>query len=1151
MQRTATDLQRAIELLEAQRPRLGDALADAALAGLRSELQALTAPAQAEGPAVLAPAAPQGQDAPLAAERPLRLVSVLFLDVVGSTALSQQMDAEDTCALMDGALAAFTEVVDRHGGQVLQYAGDSLLAGFGLEEVHEDDAERAVLAGLALLQEAEAQAALLRAQHPGLPAFAVRVGVHSGSVLLGDGVDGHGSIRGATVNLAARMEQSAPAGGLRISQDTWRLVRGLFEVQAQPPLQVKGHDEALRTWLVTGLLDQPLSAARRGVDGVHAPLLGRQEDLAWLEAACSPAGAADTSGPTATHHPGSGLRRVLLLGEGGLGKTRLLHELLARRAQSAPARAAWVARAAERLRNRPYGLLREALLTLLGLQAQGGAAAVSPQTWQRAVAPWLPAAKAAAGAELLGHLLALPGLEAAGPAVPRADPRALRDEGFELVAQMLHALAAQHGPLLLALDDVQWGDDGSLDFLEHLVGSQARLPLCLLLLARPALLDRRPGWAGPGAAVRLLSPLPAEACLGLAQALLRRVDSGENAAALALTVAAASEGNPFFMEERVNMLIDTGVIAVEGERWALHAAGLEPLALPTTLQGLLQARLDALPATRRRALQAAAIVGATFWDQPLAVLDASAPAALGDLERRDLVTPQPHSRLPAAREYSFRHHSVHKVAYDSVLRRVKQGAHRTLAAWLARQAGAEALVDQLAEHLERAGQAQAACAAWHQAAQRAQQRFANADALAHVARALALLDTTAPEQRAQHLALTLLRLEVLESLSDREGMAQALQVLSRLATEQGDPAWQAEALLRRSRHEFHFGDAQAALALAQQAVQQAPAERSDISARAWNEAMHVLCRLTRFEEATAAAAQALQLARAAGHRATEASTLNQLGMMAFDRGDIDAASAHYEAALALHRAVGHVSNEGGTLCNLAYAALAVADYENAQALFEQSAALCDRVGQRQNRAIIDINLGIVALQQEQPQLAAQHAERALSTLRTLGDRWAEAAALRVAGQAALQLGQAQQARQWCQQSCALFDALQMENLALEAMAVLAEEALARQDSAAALAQAEAMLARLARGVGIEGTDEPLRIPWALWRALQANADPRAAGVLAQARSELLARARRLLNPVQRQNFLQRVPCHRDLLAASGGLPDEVNASTPAAAVSSY
>jgi hypothetical protein len=157
----------------------------------------------------------------------------------------------------------------------------------------------------------------------------------------------------------------------------------------------------------------------------------------------------------------------------------------------------------------------------------------------------------------------------------------------------------------------------------------------------------------------------------------------------------------------------------------------------------------------------------------------------------------------------------------------------------------------------------------------------------------------------------------------------------------------------------------------------------------------------------------------------------------------------------------------------------------------------------------------------------------------------------VAGQAALQLGQAQQARQWCQQSCALFDALQMENLALEAMAVLAEEALARQDSAAALAQAEAMLARLARGVGIEGTDEPLRIPWALWRALQANADPRAAGVLAQARSELLARARRLLNPVQRQNFLQRVPCHRDLLAASGGLPDEVNASTPAAAVSSY
>lgn len=1112
MQRTPKDLQGAISLLESQRERLGDSATDAALASLRAELQALAPPALAD----------EAARQPLAAERPLRLVSVLFLDVVGSTALTQSMDAEDTYTVMDGALSAFTEVIDRHGGQVLEYAGDSVLAAFGIEEVREDDAERAVLAGLALLQAAQAQAAQIRLRHPGLPAFSIRVGVHSGSVLLSEGVDGQGRMRGATVNLAARMEQTAPVGGLRISQDTWRLVRGLFEAQPQPPLQVKGHEEALRTWLVTGLLEQPVSAARRGVDGVHAPLLGRSEELAWLEAACSSA---------------NGLRRVLLVGEGGLGKSRLLHELLARRAHSQPQAAAWVARAAERLRNRPYGLLRELLLAVLGLQAQGGAVTLAPQAWQQAAGPWLPAATAAESASLLGHLLALPGLGETDTHTPRADARALRDEAFELARQILRALAAHHGPLLLALDDVQWADDGSLDFLEHLAQDPGELPLCLLVLARPALLDRRPAWAGPASLQRLLQPLPPSARLGLAQSLLRRVAGSDPAAAQAMAqaVAASSEGNPFFMEERVNMLIDTGVIAVDGDSWKLQAGNAQPMTLPTTLQGLLQARLDALPATRRRALQTAAIVGATFWDQPLAVLDASAPAALGDLVRRDLITPQPQSRLPDAREFAFRHHSLHQVAYDSLLKRVKQGAHRTLAAWLAAQPGAEALADQLAEHLERAGQAQAACAAWHQAAQLAQRRFANADALAHVGRALALLDTAAPEQCAQHLALILLRLDVLETMSDREGMADAVRGLSQLADAHGDPAWRSQALLRQAKHEFHFGDARAALALAQQALRQAPAERLDIGAAIWSETMHVLCRLTRFEEATSAAAHALRLARAAGRPRIEASTLNQLGMMAFDRGDIDAAISHYQAALALHRAVGHVSNEGGTLCNLAFAALAVGDYDSAQAQFEQSAALCERVGQRQNRAIIDINLGIVALLQGRPQLAAQHAQRALATLSTLGDRWAEAAALRVAGQAALQLGQLQAARDRCTQSRDLFDALKMENLALEAIAALAEEALARQDTAAALEHADEVLARLGRGVGIEGTDEPMRIHWATWRALRAAADPRASSVLAEARRELLTRAGRLLSPVQRQNFLQRVACHRELLAASGGL----------------
>ena len=191
-------LQAAMAALEAQRALLGDAVVDVAVAGLQAQWLALqpapvTAAADAEPSQVL------------------RLVSILFLDVVGSTALGQRLDPEDIHAVMDGALTRFTAIVQAHGGRVLQYAGDNLLAGFGAGEVHEDDAERAVRCGLALLADGRRVGQQVQAAH-GHGGFDVRVGIHSGPVLLGGGVDAEGTIRGSAVNIAARMEQSAAPG---------------------------------------------------------------------------------------------------------------------------------------------------------------------------------------------------------------------------------------------------------------------------------------------------------------------------------------------------------------------------------------------------------------------------------------------------------------------------------------------------------------------------------------------------------------------------------------------------------------------------------------------------------------------------------------------------------------------------------------------------------------------------------------------------------------------------------------------------------------------------------------------------------------------------------------------------------------------------
>lgn len=255
MQPSAEQIAAAIAALEGQRALLGDAVADTALAPLRRELAALQAASGA------------------AAGQQLKQVSVLFVDVVGSTAIGQQLDPETIHAVMDSALERFTAVVQGEGGRVLQYTGDGMLAAFGSEVAAEDDVECAIRAGLGIVESARHHAPLVRRRH-GVPDFNVRVGVHTGRVLLGGGVDAEGSIRGATVNVAARMEQSAPPGRVRISQDSWRHVRGLFEAEEQEPIAVKGVAQPVRSWLVVRALPRSVRSVRsvrsgpRGIEGV-------------------------------------------------------------------------------------------------------------------------------------------------------------------------------------------------------------------------------------------------------------------------------------------------------------------------------------------------------------------------------------------------------------------------------------------------------------------------------------------------------------------------------------------------------------------------------------------------------------------------------------------------------------------------------------------------------------------------------------------------------------------------------------------------------------------------------------------------------------------------------------------------------------------
>ena len=300
MQDTRQQLEIAIAALEAQRASLGDAVVDAVLGPMREQLARLQS---ASNQAVATTNTPPAQK--------LKQVSVLFLDIVGSTNLSQHLDPEDVYALVDGVLERCTRVVHSHGGRVLQYAGDNLLAAFGADQAQEDDAERAVHCGLVLLEEGRAYEQRVQQKH-GHAGCNLRVGIHTGPVLLGGGVDDEGSIRGLTVNIAARMEQTAPPGGLRISYDTWLPVPGVFDVLAQPPLQVKGRDEPLVTYLVQRAKPRAFRIAARGIEDVATPLVGRDAEMGQLVALLH----ATTTDRT--------LHAATIVGDPGLGKSRLM-----------------------------------------------------------------------------------------------------------------------------------------------------------------------------------------------------------------------------------------------------------------------------------------------------------------------------------------------------------------------------------------------------------------------------------------------------------------------------------------------------------------------------------------------------------------------------------------------------------------------------------------------------------------------------------------------------------------------------------------------------------------------------------------------------------------------------------------------------------
>jgi len=1101
-------LQTAIEVLEAQRELLGDAVVDMAVAPLRAKLAVLSAGAEVH---------PQ---------QALKHATILFMDMVGSTTLSHQLDPEEFHAIVDGVLVRGTQVVEAQGGKIISYAGDNLIAVFGATEAREDAAERAVHTGLALLQIGRTlhDDMQLRYEHEGCH---VRVGIHTGPVLLGGGVQADHTVSGLSVNIAARMEQSAPAGGLRISHATYAQVRGVFDVEPQSPIAVKGLDEPVQTYLVQRAKARAFRVATRGIEGIETHMIGRDAELEVLQRAFR------------NLYTQCRLALVTVVADAGVGKSRLLYEFDNWSEARAESFTIFQGRANPQIQTQPYGLLRDILAWRFQL-TDGDSL---PQAQEKLVAGITPLFVddgedlAQAHAHLLGQLIGLDFHDSRHILGIRDDAKQIRNRAFHAAAQMFRRVAQQTGyPVVLQLDDLQWADDASLDFLNYLVQVNRDVPLLVIALTRPTLFERRADWVGAeGPYERIdIRPLDKTGSRLLANELLKKLS--EVPAALRELITGRSDGNPFYMEELVKMLIDQGAVETAGERWTVNPEKLLATDVPATLTGVLQARLDGLPAEERLALQQASVIGLVFWDQALAALDSRAVQALPALVRRELTVPRADTRLDNVREYAFRHQMLHQVTYDTLLKRSKRELHGKVADWLSCLTGARAgdFLGATAAHYQQAGNHERAGEYFTRAAEQARTSFAHAAALDYVARALEELHSHAEAPWPDAMTLRWRLLDVRERTLDMQGKRDAqladLDALDALANAMGDVRRRAEIAKRRSRLAMRMAD----YPLQERSARQAMV----LSERVGDEEMRLegqrllalaLMCLSEVQTAKAQSQDGLAEARRRGLRHLESLFLNNLSLIAEVLGDQTGFMKTIEASLAIARAMGDKVGESTDLGNLGKVWLALGELDRALHDLQGALELCREVGDRHGEGVQLIALSQLALRQGDEAHALAMARLALDINVEVQAADFELMALCRLGDAELALGRNTQAAEAFLRAQAIGQEIDRP-WQHDASAGCAAVALACGDAAAALACVETLLAHLARGGTLDGTEQPRLIELTCHQVLVAVGDARANAFLTQAHMALLAQADAITDPALRHSFLTQIPEHRAIVA---------------------
>jgi class 3 adenylate cyclase/tetratricopeptide (TPR) repeat protein len=850
-----------------------------------------------------------------------KVVSILFCDLVGFTAASEAADPEDVRARIRPYHRRVREEIEAYGGTVEKFVGDAVMAVFGAPVAHEDDAERAVRAGLRILD----SIAELNEGEPTL-SLQVRVGINTGEAVVALRArpeEGEGFVTGDVVNTASRLQVAAPVNGIAVSEQTYRATDRIFDYEQLNPVVVKGKVGALRLW-------RPRAArARLGTDTTRSyrtQFVGRELEKALLIAMFD----------RATQQ--RSLQLVTIVGEPGVGKSRLVAELF-RYIDKQPSLTRW-----RQGRCLPYGegITFWALGEIVKAEAGVLESDSSQTAWkklQEAVPPDEPERQ-----WLVQRLAPLVGIEAASPAE--------RQELFTAWRRFLEGLAANR-PTVVVFEDLHWADEALLAFLEHLAEWSQGVPLLVVCTARPELNEHHSAWAGGmrNATTINLLPLSDSETAELVSNLAATVLNDE----LERLVLEQAGGNPLYAEEFVRLLVDRGLGAGEVE-------------VPESVQALIAARLDTLASERKSVIQDAAVLGKVFWVGALAEIGGrerhELELALHELARKELVRPARVSSVAGETEYSFWHLLVRDVAYAQIPRAERVRRHRAAASWIERKGGqrVEDLAEVLAHHYLQALELAEALGNQQMSdelrvpARRflalAGERALGLDTLQAKSRLGRALELVPPEDPERPLFLIRWADATFQSGGVREAADALDQSLAALATD-GDPEARAEALQLRSQVALQLGEGRH-VELAERAVDLLDREvpRPALIA-AYTQLAHAQFLSGHYMEAVAAADRARSLSQTFG----VGEPARALGYHGAARARLGEADGLAELEQAVHLLVeqGAGREAGRAQGNLAIGRYAIHGPAAALAAFEEGIVFCEQRGLLEIAAHLESN----------------------------------------------------------------------------------------------------------------------------------------------------------------------------------------------------